>query len=78
MRSKPKVIERYFEPNFSLNIKSIIYKPQIYIFRVQTNNKVNNPKTGDNIVTYIVIGVVAILVIIVCAVMYLKKKKDNK
>ncbi|MFR7772554.1 MAG: LPXTG cell wall anchor domain-containing protein [Lachnospiraceae bacterium] len=48
------------------------------MFRVQTNNKVNNPKTGDNIVTYIVIGVVAILGIIICAVMYLKKKKDNK
>ena len=44
----------------------------------QTNNEVNNPKTGDNIVTYIVIGVVAILGIIVCVVMYLKKKKDNK
>ena len=44
----------------------------------QTNNEVNNPKTGDNIVTYIVIGVVEILGIIVCAVMYLKKKKDNK
>ena len=25
----------------------------------QINNQVNNPKTGDNIVTYIVIGVVA-------------------
>ena len=45
MRSKPKVLGRYFEPNFSLKIKSIIYKPQIYIFRVQTNNEVNNPKT---------------------------------
>ena len=44
----------------------------------QINNQVNNPKTGDNIVTYIVIGVVAILGMIVCAVMYLKKKKDNK
>ena len=44
----------------------------------QINNQVNNPKIGDNIVTYIVIGVVAILGIIVCAVMYLKKKKDNK
>ena len=73
MRSKPKVLERYFEPNFSLKIKSVIYKPQIYIFRVQTNNEVNNPKTGDNIVTYIVIGVVAILGIIVCAVF--KKEK---
>ncbi|MFR5984990.1 MAG: hypothetical protein ACLUG3_05365 [Bacilli bacterium] len=27
MRSKPKVLGRYFEPNFSLKIKSIIYKP---------------------------------------------------
>ena len=30
MRSKPKVLERYFEPNFSLKIKSIIYKPYLY------------------------------------------------
>ena len=38
---------------------------------------VDNPKTGDNIIIYIIIGAVAILGIVACLVMYLKKKKDN-
>lgn len=38
---------------------------------------VDNPKTGDNIIIYIIIGTVAILGIVVCLVMYLKKKKSN-
>lgn len=43
----------------------------------QIDKETNNPKTGDNIIIYIVIGTVALLGIIVCVVMYLKKKKDN-
>ena len=49
----------------------------IYTLAEKTIIEEKNPNTGDNILVYIVLGVVALLGIITCAVIYLKKKKTN-
>lgn len=49
----------------------------IYILAEKTIIEEKNPNTGDNILVYIVLGGVALLGIITCAVVYLKKKKTN-
>lgn len=49
----------------------------IYTLAEKTIIEEKNPNTGDNILVYIVLGGVALLGIITCAVVYLKKKKTN-
>ncbi|MGM9876468.1 MAG: LPXTG cell wall anchor domain-containing protein [Bacilli bacterium] len=49
----------------------------IYTLAEKTITEEKNPNTGDNILVYIVLGGVALLGIITCAVVYLKKKKTN-
>lgn len=49
----------------------------IYTLAEKTIIEEKNPNTGDNILVYIVLGGVALLGIITCAVIYLKKKKTN-
>lgn len=49
----------------------------IYTLAGKTITEEKNPNTGDNILVYIVLGGVALLGIITCAVVYLKKKKTN-
>lgn len=49
----------------------------IYTLAEKTIIEEKNPNTGDNILVYIILGGVALLGIITCAVVYLKKKKTN-
>lgn len=39
---------------------------------------VENPKTGDNIVIYIAVTIASLVTVVVCLIVYLKKKKSNK
>lgn len=42
---------------------------------ITINTKTSNPKTSDNIITFLIIGIISIISLLTC--FYLKKKKTN-